>query len=98
MKKVIFIGVLAVALILGCSKSSNNPVSSNEIWWSTPDTDARWIDISNCCGYRIPATQDKADSVCNEMGYFRSSGYEIENCYVTGEKHVVLSRVACSAD
>ncbi len=98
MKKVIFVGVLAVALILGCSKSSNNPVSSNEIWWGSPDSEARWIDISSFCSYRVPAIQEAADSVCQEMGYLRSSGYEIENCYVTGEKHVVLSRVACSSD
>ncbi len=98
MKKVIFIGVLAVALILGCSKSSNNPVSSNEIWWGSPDSEARWIDISNFCSYRVPAIQEAADSVCLARGFYRSSGYEKENCYVGGVKQVVLSRVACSND
>ena len=98
MKKVIFIGVLAIALIFGCSKPGDNPVSSNENWWGTPDNDAQWINLSNYCSYRVPATQTAADSVCQEMGYYRSSGYEQENCFVGGESHTVLSRVACSAD
>ncbi len=98
MKKVIVIGILAIVLIIGCSKPSGNPVSSNEIWWGTPDTDAHWIDLSNYCSYRVSATQDKADSVCQAIGYFRSTGYEQDNCYVGGEKNVVLSRVACSMD
>ena len=98
MKKVIFVGALILVLILGCSKPGENPVSSNEIWWESPDPGAQWIDLPNYCSYRIPASQEMADSVCQDRGYFRSSGYEQENCYVGGEKRVVLSKVACSID
>ena len=96
MKKVIFIGALIVALVLGCSSLEVNPVASNEIWWGSPDITAKWFDFPNYCSNRIPATKIAADSVCQARGYFQSSGYEKENCFVGGEKEVVLSRVACS--
>lgn len=98
MKKVILIGALVLAFILGCSRPDNNPVVSNEIWWGSPDSHADWIDMPDYCSYQVPATQEAADSVCEARGYFRSSGYERENCYVGGEKKVVLSKVACSVD
>ncbi|HHI02592.1 MAG: hypothetical protein DRP51_00640 [Candidatus Zixiibacteriota bacterium] len=98
MKKVIIIGVLALALILGCSRPGNNPVNSEEIWWGSPDPEATWIELPDYCSYRVPATQEAADSVCQDRGYLRSSGYEQDNCYVGGEKQVVLSCVACSVN
>lgn len=98
MKKVILVGLLAMVLILGCSRPSNNPTSSDEIWWGSVDSDASWIDLPSYCSYRVPATQVAADSICDARGFVRSTGYEQENCYVGGERRVVLSRVACSAD
>ncbi len=98
MKKVIIVGAIALTLVLGCSKPGSNPVGSSEIWWNSPDTDARWLDLPSYCSTRIPATQESADSICHNRGYFRSTGYEQENCYVGGQKQVVLSRVACSID
>lgn len=98
MKKVIFMGAMTLVLILGCSSPSNNPVNSEEIWWGSPDSNAKWFDLPDYCSYRVSATQDAADSVCQERGYFKSSGYEMDNCYVGGEKRVVISKVACSSN
>lgn len=96
MKKVIIVGVLALMVVLGCSRPGNNPVNSDKIWWGAPDNNADWIDVTSFCSYRIPATLTAADSICEARGYYKSSGYEQENCYVGGEKRVVLSKVACS--
>ncbi len=98
MKKVIFMGALILVFILGCSKPGGNPVSSDEVWWGSPDPETTWINLPDCCSYRVPITKESADSVCQERGYLSSSGYEPENCYVGGEKHVVLSRVGCTVD
>lgn len=98
MKKVMCVGALVLLIILGCSRPSSNPTSSDENWWGSPDPDATWISVSDYCSYRVPATQDAADSICQHKGYYRSSGYEDDACYVGGEKRIYLSRVACSVD
>jgi len=98
MKKVVLVVLIVFGLILACSKTSTNPVSSDEIWWESPDPDARWFTLSDYCSYKVPAEQTCADSICNERGFIRSTGYEEEACYVSGERRMVLSKVACSVD
>ncbi len=98
MKKVICVMAIILGLILACSKPGGNPVSSDEIWWNSPDPDAEWIVVPDYCSRRIPAVQASADSICTGRGYMRSTGYELEECYVSGEQRMVLSKVACSVD
>ena len=98
MKKVILMGILALILVVACSQKATNPTNSEQIWWESPDPDATWITFANSCDSRVVPTQQAIDSVCMARGYYRSTGYEEEGCYVGGEKRIYVSRVACSLD
>lgn len=98
MNKVGFLAILALILVIACSQQGNNPTSSEQIWWESPDPDATWITFTSSCDSRVVPTQQAADSVCMARGYYKSTGYEEEGCYVGGEKRIYMSRVACSLD
>jgi len=98
MNKVILVVLIVLGLVVACSKTGDNPVSSQELWWESPDPDARWFTLPDYCSYKVPSVQASADSICNERGFLKSTGYEEEACYVGGERKMVLSRVACSSD